>query len=238
MPILGTPTAVTGGGNYTAETGTNRLVVFSIGRRCTNTGSPELPSVTEITYGGSASLTGGQIILAKSASVSNGGNSISGLWYVKEANIPAGANAVSVTYDRTMNGADLIMAFTLGSMNQTSSVDGSGSTQTSAGSTDPYTGTITIAASCIQILSATFGGNPTSAPDAAWTEVQDVQSGNFRRNTQHVSGQPAGSLTWTCDLSAATNGSVAVASFASLTGVAHLAGAKYPLRSLLTGMAR
>jgi len=236
MSILGSPTAVTGGGTYTAETGSNRLVVFSIGRRCTNTGSPELPSITEITWG-SLSLTGGTILLAKNASVTNGGNSIAGIYYVKEADIPGGAQTIAVTYDRTMNGSDLIIAFTLGGMNQSSPVDGSGSTQTAAGSTDPFTGSITIADNCIQILSAIFGGNPTITPDAAWTEDQDIQSGNFRRNTQHATGQAAGSLTWTCDLSAATNGSVAVASFAESAGTVWTQTQQHPTqRSTLLRM--
>lgn len=218
MPILGTPTQVTGGsGSYAPESGSNRIVVFSLSGGTTDTGSSINPTISAFTYG-SASLANGQVIVANQAGVGSGANVRAWLAYVKEANLPGSAQTPTATWSNAMVGSDLIMCFTLGSIDQTTSVDGAGTTEIHASGTDPWTGSLTISNNCIQILTHGYrGGGNASSPGAGWTEVQDVGNSTMRAVTQYATGQAAGSLTYTSDLASAVTGALAVASFAEAT---------------------
>lgn len=221
MPILGTPTQVTGGsGSYAPESGSNRVVVFALSGGTSDTGSSITPSITAFTYG-SASLANGQVIVANQAGVGNGANFRAWLAYVKEANLPGSAQIPTATWSNAMVGSDLIMCFTLSSINQTTPIDGTGVTQTASSGVDPWTGSLTIAANCIQILTHGYrGGGNASTPGAGWTEVQDTGNSTVRAVTQYATGQSAGSLSYTSDLaSGASTGALAVASFAETSAV-------------------
>lgn len=216
MPILGTPTQVTGGsGTYAPESGSNRIVVFCLTGGTSDTGSSITPTITAFTYG-SASLANGQVIVANQAGVGNGANFRAWIAYVKEANLPGSAQTPTATWSNAMVGSDLIMCFTLGSINQTSSVDGAGVTQTASSGVDPWTGSLTISDNCIQILTHGIrGGGNSSTPGAGWTEVQDTGNSTLRAIAQYATGQAAGSLSYTSDLaSGASTGALAAASFA------------------------
>lgn len=214
MPILGTPTAVTGGGSYTAETGTNRIVVITLARRTTDTGTNLNPAVSTLSWG-SASLAGGQIVLAKDASVGLGTNTRASIWYIKEADIPSGSQTAAATWSQAMNGSDLFMFFTLGSINQTTPVDGTGAAETHSSSVSSFAGTLTVAANCIQILNFGVGGSGT-AITPGWTEVQAAGNGNHKCETQYTTGQSAGSVGYSAAVSPNSIGALAVASFAEI----------------------
>lgn len=213
ISILGTPVQVTGGNNYTAETGSNRIVVICLARRTSDTGSNISPAITALSFG-SASLANSQVVSAKEVVVGLGANTRAGIWFVREANIPSGANAVSATWGSTMSGSDLFFMFTLGDVDQTSTVDGTGASETHSGGFDPWTGSLTISNNAIQILTGAFGGGGTTVtPDAGWTEVQDASNSNHRCHTQYATGKSSGSLTYTADLSASSVGALVAASF-------------------------
>lgn len=216
MPLLGTPTQVTGGsGSYAPESGSNRIVAFTLARGTSDTGSSITPTISAFTYG-TASLANGQVIVAGQAGVGSGANFRAWIAYVKEANLPGGAQTPTATWSHTMTGSDLIMCFTLGSINQTTPVDGSGVTEIHGSGTDPWTGSLTIAANTIQILVHGHRGSGNgSTPGAGWTEIQDTSNGSSRSVAQYATGRPAGSLTYTSDLaSGGVTGALVAVSFA------------------------
>lgn len=219
MPILGTPTQVTGGsGTYAPESGSSRIVVLCVARGATDVVGNTIPSITAFTWG-TPSLANGQIVVAKEAGVGSAANFRAWIGYVLEANLPGSAQIPTATWSDAMVGSDLIMCFTLGGMNQTSSLDGSGVTQTASSGVDPWTGSLTISDNCIQILTHGYrGGGNASTPGAGWTEVQDTSNSTTRAVTQYATGQPAGSLSYTSDLAAgAVTGALVAASFAEIT---------------------
>lgn len=216
MPILGTPTQVTGGsGTYAPESGSSRIVVLCVARATTDNASDITPTLTAFTWG-TPSLANGQIHVAKEVGIGNAANYRAFIGYVLEADLPGSAQTPTITWSDAMTGSDLIMCFTLGGMNQVAPLDGTGASQASSTGVDPWTGSLTIAANCIQILTHGIrGGGNSSTPGTGWTEVQDTSNGTLRAITQYATSQPAGSLAYSSDLSAgATTGALVAASFA------------------------
>lgn len=114
--VLGTPVAADSGSTYTAETGSNRVLVY-VGAST----SDGAKTISAITFGG-VSMTQAAFLSSDIA----GYECNSGLWYIKEASIPAGSQALSITWSGTiLNGSGLLM--TLGGIDQSSTIVGTAS---------------------------------------------------------------------------------------------------------------
>lgn len=94
VAIAGTPAIVDGGGSYTAETGSNRLVVWTFGAVKSNENPPAL---TGVTFGAVAMTLGVTVISADQT------YALASFWYIKEADIPGGSNAFTPSWSVTPN---------------------------------------------------------------------------------------------------------------------------------------
>jgi hypothetical protein len=213
VALVGTVTNLSTGGTVTPGAGSNRVLACAFGGRTSDTSVSRNPSITAASVG-SASLANGQLLEAVTSGTGNGANARASVLYVREANIGVGAQTVSVTWSQTMGATSRISCYTLSGVAQTSTVEAT-NTRASASGADPWSQSFTVAAGSYQILSAIGGGGGlTATPGAGWTEDDDFSNGNARKFAQSKATASAGSLTWTLDLSSASTGVAAVASFA------------------------
>jgi hypothetical protein len=134
------------GGSVTIPSGTNRVVVLTIGAY-----SWASNTVSGWSLGG-ATIANSEMVLGKRQLYDTGGNYYaSEIYYVKEANIDAGAQTVSVTFNQTMSGTLKIECMTLSGVSQASPVEAT-NTRASASSVDPWSQSFAVAA----------GNGPTS----------------------------------------------------------------------------
>ena len=108
VSVLGTPSVqLASGGSYTAETGSNRAVVF-----CDNSEHGATP-ITGISLGG-VSATKAVDLDVQGAGV----DVYSGIWYILEASIPSGSQTLAITGGNV----DSVTVMTLDGVDQTSPV--------------------------------------------------------------------------------------------------------------------
>lgn len=209
--IVGTPALVTGGGNYTAEAGSNRLVVFALAREPSTSATPALSTLT---WGGLGLGTGISFV---SAVQTSGARIRAVIGYVKEADILSGANALDATWSIGMNGAaNLFTCYTLSDVDQSTVIDTTASAVADPGSgVDPLTGTIDVVAGTVQILAAGVNNNVASTPSAGWTEQRDSSDTDYRAVSHYLVSAGAGTVTFGLDFAATQSAVILVASFKS-----------------------
>ena len=101
---------------YTADAGTDRMLLFFICAGQHPTGSPDLTEPTTCTFGGVP------MRLAVSNHLAGSGDSLTQIWYMKEADISSGSQNFVV--DNKLNGEYVIStALTLENVNQTTPID-------------------------------------------------------------------------------------------------------------------
>lgn len=210
---------------YTAHSCSNRAVVFASGREKAATGG-NTPNVTAGSWG-SASISGGQMVLAVKGQRDTTNRPIAYIYYVLEANIPSGAQTVDFTVSETLSGDDnRIVAMTLCGVDQTSPVEAivpTSGTAASIGSeqvwpgddvTATLTNTITVTDGSAQVLVAAVEAANTSAPHEDWTEAADESGDSLYRLVAHTKTTETGaSVPWSITFAANNSGTVAIASF-------------------------
>lgn len=112
VAIAGTPAAVNDGGSYTAEAGSNRLVVWTFGAM-KSTENP--PVISGVTFGGVAmSLAVTSISAAQAFALTS-------VWYLKDADIPSGSQALVISWSVEPNDTTYLgRCYTLTGVDQTS----------------------------------------------------------------------------------------------------------------------
>lgn len=176
VAIEGTPSVISDGGSYTAETtGSDRVVAFVIhgvdGSSDLSIGTPTMGSQdTSEAIQGSSSL-----------------RVASGVFFVKEADIPTGSQTVTANFNTTPSLGTQITCYTLSSVDQTTPVydaaeasSGTGSAETISGLTTD-SGGICIAGASWNAGNGVFNTDPVSD---GYTQVSEAEIGT---------GGPAGS---------------------------------------------
>jgi hypothetical protein len=143
--VLGTPVAADNGSTYTAESGSNRVLVFVGG-----SSSDGAKTVTSITFGGVA-MTQAAFLSSDIA----GYECNSGLWYIKEESIPSGSQTLSITWSGGLNNSSGCL-MTLGGIDQTASmVVGTATGDANSGSpANPLSSSIAVAAGDLGVFGA------------------------------------------------------------------------------------
>jgi hypothetical protein len=224
VAVVGTPTVIDAGGTYTAEAGSNRLMVFALANRTSDTSISITPTITAFTAG-ATSLANGQLISAVETANGSGANQRAGLWYVREADIAGGALTITPTWSHPMQSTTKIACYTLSGVHQLFPI---GTTVTKAqSSTTAWQQDITAAANSAHLSAAVWGAGGISATSGAgYTEVMDhTNGGAVRAHSQYQVVSTGGVFSWAATLSSAVGGRIAIASFAetSVTAAARFA---------------
>jgi hypothetical protein len=203
VAIEGTPTKVADGENYTAETsGSNRLVVLVAHARNSN----DPGSITGITMGSTgATLATNQ---------GNQNQTASAVGYIKDADIPSGANAITVSVNNTLDSAQ-IHCFTLSGADQTTPEKDSGGGNSSGNSADVTHSSTTSTNGGMFVGGAQFDAftNRTWSPPTGWTEDLDVGADVKSACSAHLDATgSADAGTWSMDASRNGNRTCAVLS--------------------------
>jgi hypothetical protein len=231
IAVEGTPSygnvAATG---YTAETtGSDRLLVILVS--CEDGATPD---VTTFTFG-SASLAGGTIGSAVQKRNSTAGFVNTSIFYIKQANIPAGSNTPSIAYDSgALTAGPYFDYFTLSGVDQTTPTvsTGSDSIDNVSSTTFPTGITLTTSSGGYAIaLAATNNANTYSAWDDFSEAADDSMSaGAYRRGVATVATTGASVFVNPTFSSTTQFGAMAAAAFkpaAGSTPTAALAAAYY-----------
>ena len=217
VALVGTPKAVVGGGTVAADAGSNRVVVIALGRRNSGT-STATPTVTALTWG-SLSLNAGITLASRQSSTGNGRCSTN-IWYVKEADIPAGAQTLSASWSVSpMAGSgDLFTVYTLSGVNQTTPIDTTVNVNNGNGA-DPWTMSGAVAGGSAQITSGcVFAQAAFSNLSPPFNTYRDTNDTSYRVFSDGAFATPAGALTWSRDFTAGSQqGATTLTSFASAT---------------------
>lgn len=209
--VLTTP-----GASYTAGSGSNRLVIFTIGRETEGTGTT--PSVTAMSWG-TASIANGEIVEVVTANRTVINRPRASIYCVLEADIPSGAQSVSVTWNVAMAGSDEpIAAYTLVNRDQDCAGESTGARTT--GTPNAWSGSLPVTAGSVQILTAVVEANNSSTPATGWTEHLDqgYASTAYRRVAQYRT-DGVGTVTWALNFFSDNAGVAVVASFAEAAAV-------------------
>lgn len=223
VSLVGTPASVNNGSNYTAESGSNRIVVFAI-RAVPGVAAS---SITAVTFGGVACT----IAVQRMESASELG--LTGIAYIKESSIPAGAQAVSVTV--SAGSVDPIICYTLAGVDQTSTVRDSDSAEVTATAT--FSVTLTTVAGDYGVLAGFSGAQGTGAFATyanGWAETARSDLGGVGGRTV-VAASVACDGTDNISITNSLNGrkSLSVGVFAAASGSAIAAiSAGYHLRGM------
>ena len=95
IAVAGTPAVVDSGGNYTAESGSNRLLPWAFsGMKSTATA----PAILGCTHGIAVMTQAGSSAVSADQSYA-----FADEWYLKDADIPVGANALTATFSVAPN---------------------------------------------------------------------------------------------------------------------------------------
>lgn len=215
--IVGTETSITYGQNCTAGSGSNRVFVITIGDRATTDVDP---TITALTFG-TATLANGQIISAIQRGEASSKDDRSAIFYIKEANIPAGATAVVPTWSVTMGsgGAGSISCYTLQDVDQTTPIDNTASI--APASSTNWSSSVTVAAGTVQVAAFTgLSGSITATAVGSFTEDMDIQcSASARCAHYSLTSSGGSSLTYGVTWSSASAGTGVIASFAPANAV-------------------
>lgn len=231
VAIVNTPSTINDAANYTAETGSNRVVAICI-RGEVAAGTTTL-DVSDISFG-AKTLGGAQIVLgAKLSNTADWTREFVGIYYVKEANIPAGANAITVTWNQAVAGTTAeITAYTLSGVNQTTAVDTTTSARFpasgSTGTTDHFVASApTVANNTVQIHCGEWNatGNTGTVKGTGWAEdVDTAGSGIHAYGSSKTTATGATLDFWGETVSAGIQGLGAVVSFAPTVTPTYSAG--------------
>jgi hypothetical protein len=181
IAVEGTPSyGVTEAGTYTAETtGSDRLLVI-----CVTAEDGSTPDITGLTFGG---VTCTQVV-TKRAGGAGGPYPGASIYYLKQADIPGGAQAAAATFDSDpMTTGPYFDFFTLSGVDQTTPVDDFASASLDNSSGANYAGLLALDATTADglafALSALASNLAThSAWGTGWNEVQDgALGGNYAR---------------------------------------------------------
>jgi hypothetical protein len=161
MSIAGAPTSINNGGSYAAEAGSDRIVV--IAPHIGNTGAAA--TITGVTWG-SLSLGAGITQAIQYGEVGSEWG-LSGIFYVKEADIPVGSEAISITV--SAGTVDEISLSTLTGRDQTTPVRETGSAETT--STSSPIANITASVAGDDAVLAAHGAHPAmfTTSNNGWT---------------------------------------------------------------------
>ena len=144
--VLGTPAAADSGSTYTAESGSNRVLVWVAG-----SSSDGAKTVSAATFGG-VSMTQAEFLSSDIA----GYEVNSGLWYIKEASIPSGLQSLSVTWSGALNNSSG-MLLTLDGIDQSSTIVGTATGQYDTGS--QLSSSVTVAAGDVGVWGVGTNGS-------------------------------------------------------------------------------
>lgn len=212
--LAGTPQDYTAfGGTYTANTGNNRVVVAVVGYEHANSVGITNPQLN-MTMGSVPFIQLGLEIVPNNV----GGGGAAGIAYIKEANIPAGAQTISGSPSPgSAGGGYAITLYTLENVDQINPIFYS-VTNTTAVSTSSTVNLIKAAAGGFAIqtgCSGTVGVQPFSVSDTTWTERRDYRNiandFGFYIYDKFYSANKTETLNVTC--SAGGRSSLATASF-------------------------
>ncbi|ARM83981.1 hypothetical protein [Marinobacter salarius] len=197
MSQEGTLVEVTNGGSYTAEAGSNRIVVFYL----QSDGGTNTNAFDTASFGAQPATIVGQ---------NNSDSEMSGIAIVKEADIPAGANAVTVTHTETGVGEDAIAvhAITLSGRDQAAALPAT--TGAEAAAVTPWTGTHTGALLNSDIALCLAGVIPSRSPTASappFTLLRGANEGTLAGGALLAEAVPAGAASFDVDWSNSNAGS-------------------------------
>jgi hypothetical protein len=184
IAIEGTPSyGVSEAGTYTAETtGTNRLLVICITGEDSST--PDIN--TSVTFGGVACTS----VVEKRSGGTGGPYQTASIFYLKQADIPSGAQAIAVDFDSgALTSGPFFDCFTLSGVDQTTPVDDFVSTSLDNVAGTSFSGGVTLDTNTNGGLSfavVTTGGNATtygtSGSWGLWDEkVDSVLNSGYSR---------------------------------------------------------
>jgi hypothetical protein len=182
VAVEGTPSyAVSEAGTYTAETtGTNRLLVICITGE--DSGTPDIN--TDVTFGGVVCTP----VVEKRAGGATGPYQTTAIYYLKQADIPAGAQAIAVDYDSgALTDGPFFDCFTLSGVDQTTPVDdfASSSLDNVPGTTlggQLALDTNTVDGLAFALIAITTSASTFSNWGTGWSELQDTAlGGSYRR---------------------------------------------------------
>jgi hypothetical protein len=230
-PSYGNNSAAT----YTAETtGTNRLLVILVSCEDGSSG----PEVTALSLG-SASIANGQLVKVVESTNTGGSGAYNtaSIYYIKEANIPAGANAPSITYDvGAITTGPYFDYFTLSGVDQTTPVDDTASdVRNNSSGTTFTTGCVleTNTTGGWAVALATTGGAGAAAFTAGtwddFSEVADAVLGTLYLRGVATATLTGASVTTNPTFTSAPYANIVAAAFkpSSSSTVAPLAAAYY-----------
>jgi hypothetical protein len=220
---------------YTAETtGTNRLLVILVSCEDGSSG----PEVTALSFpSGGASLANGQIVKVVESTNAGGAGpyNTASIYYIKDANIPVGANAPTITYDvGAITSGPFFDYFTLSGVDQTTPVD-----DTAEDVVNNVASSTTFTTGCVLETNTTGGwavalatNSHASGAHTAWDDFSEVAdaalSGAYTRGVATASLTGA-SVTTNPSFTGATYANLVAAAFkpSSSSTVAPLAAAYY-----------
>jgi hypothetical protein len=230
-PSYGNAAAAT----YTAETtGTDRLLVILVSCEDGSSG----PEVTALSLG-SASIANGQLVkVIESANTGGAGAyNTASIYYIKEANIPAGANAPTITYDvGAITAGPFFDYFTLSGVDQTTPVD-----DTAADVVNNVASSTTFATGCVLETNTTGGwavalasNSHASGAHTAWddfSEVADAALGGAYTRGVATASLTGASVTTNPTFTGTTYANIVAAAFKPSGGASTTRGAPFGNRS-------
>lgn len=159
----------TGLTNFTAGSGSNRVVILAVGYE---NGPGDDPGVSTVTLGGN-SLT--RIVGAVAGGAAIGRVE---LWYMPEASIPVGSNNFVVTWGGTAPAFPMYAAATYANVDQTSPITDSAGTFTDSSTPNPITQSVSVVANGMAVAAAISGKGGSYSWGGGWTEGTDQTAGN------------------------------------------------------------
>jgi hypothetical protein len=160
--VVGTELQIVTGGNYTAESGSDRIVRFAIMTEATDSNGR---AITAATFGSE------NLIEYTSSAIDNTNARMTGaFYYILEADIPAGSNAVTITWDDTVI-TTTIYCLTMENMEQVSPETGVDSLEyVSATAMSVVVPTVDGGVSSV-VIGNNSSGTSSQTFDATWTEA-------------------------------------------------------------------
>lgn len=190
-----------GGGTFTAQTGTNRLMVIMVTGYIPATG----PTSVSVSFGAQTATLLAEMFTTDSVS------GAAGIFYIKDADIPTGAQDITVTYGTNNMRSCVVYVAEYSGVNQTTpfGTPSTGNTQTgtlSAGLTVGTTGSAVLSVSGIRcdpvtqlpvstnrgtlVLSTETGLSSATDNAAAFVEETDVAAGGITVTHTYQVGEP------------------------------------------------
>lgn len=217
------------GATFAAGAGSNRLLVLTVSSYAWSTQSISAWSITDGST--TASVANGKLILAKAHAYEYAADSFyySAIFYVKEADIPAGTITLGTPSWGATSREDSAGAgiYTLSGVDQTTPEDAESSVY--GDTTDPLSSTLGVASGSVQIMHATNNASgATMAPyGTGWSEDYEAagtsngNSTNYHLDAQKTTATGA-TIDWGIDFGAVCRCCAVVVSFAQVATVKYL----------------